>query len=101
MAINFWRTTNMPAPLEHLPLAVCDPGSVDAGDIVQFAMKGVAPEGRTTHQMGLRYSPDHLWYYYPRMTEDELLDWLQALLQEPPSPFAGVTASATVEGVIR
>jgi len=35
------------------------------------------------------------------MTEDELLDWLQALLQEPPSPFAGVTASATVEGVIR
>ena len=35
------------------------------------------------------------------MTEDELLDWLQALLQEPPSSFAGVTTSATVEGVIR
>jgi hypothetical protein len=73
MAINFWRTTNMPAPLEHLPLAVCDPGSVEAGDIVQFAMRGIAPEGRTTHQMGLRYSADHLWYYYPRMTRDELL----------------------------
>lgn len=73
MAINFWRTTNMPAPLEHMPLAVCDPGSVDAGDIVQFAMKGIAPEGRTTHQMGLRYSPGQLWYHYPRMSGDELL----------------------------
>jgi hypothetical protein len=73
MAINFWRTTNMDAPLRHLPLAVCDPASVRADDVIQFAMKGIAPEGRVTHTMSLRFSPEHLWYYYPEMTGDELL----------------------------
>jgi hypothetical protein len=73
MSINFWRTTNMDGPLLHMPLAVCDPASVAADEIIQFAMTGIAPEGRVTHTMGLRYSPDHLWYYYPRMTGDELL----------------------------
>ncbi len=73
MSINFWRTTNMDGPLLHMPLAVCDPASVVADDVIQFAMKGIAPEGRITHTMGLRYSPDHLWYYYPEMTGDELL----------------------------
>lgn len=73
MSINFWRTTNMDAPLRHMPLTICDPGSVAAEDIIQFAMKGIAPEGRVSHVMGLRYSPEHLWYYYPEMTADELL----------------------------
>jgi hypothetical protein len=73
MSINFWRTTNMEAPLRHMPLTICDPRSVAPDDIIQFAMKGIAPEGRATHVMGLRYSPEHLWYYYPEMTPDELL----------------------------
>ncbi|HEX5185239.1 MAG TPA: CmcJ/NvfI family oxidoreductase [Allosphingosinicella sp.] len=73
MAINFWRTTNMDGPLLHMPLAICDPASVAEDDVIQFAMKGIAPGGDTTHQMGLRYSPDHLWYHYPGMTGDELL----------------------------
>ena len=73
MSINFWRTTNMDGPLLHMPLAVCDPASVAADDVIQFAMKGIAPEGRVTHTMGLRYSSEHLWYYYPAMTGDELL----------------------------
>lgn len=73
MSINFWRTTNMDGPLLHMPLAVCDPRSVAAEEIIQFAMKGAAPEGHVTHTMGLCYSPGHLWYYYPGMTGDELL----------------------------
>jgi hypothetical protein len=73
MSINFWRTTNMEGPLAHMPLAVCDPGSVAPDDVIQFAMKGIAPEGRVTHTMGLRYSPGQSWYYYPGMTGDELL----------------------------
>ena len=73
LAINFWRTTDMEGPLRHMPLAVCDPASVAPDDVIQFAMTGIAPEGRVTHNMGLRYSPEHLWYYYPGMTGDELL----------------------------
>jgi hypothetical protein len=85
MSINFWRTTNMAAPLRHMPLAVCDPASVAADQVIQFAMKGIAPEGRVAHTMGLCHSPEHLWYYYPGMTGDELLAFkiFQCLKSDP------------------
>jgi hypothetical protein len=87
MAINFWRTTNMSEPLRHMPLAVCDPASVAADDVIQFALTGIAPEGRVTHNMGLRYSPAHLWYHYPGMTGDELLAFkIFHVMKSDPAP---------------
>jgi hypothetical protein len=71
--LDFWRTTNMAGPLEHMPLALCEPASVEVADAVPIGLTGIAPEGRETHHLSLRYNPDQRWYHYPRMTGDELL----------------------------
>lgn len=71
--LDFWRITNMDAPLRHMPLAVCDPGSLNGSDIVEMTMKGIAPEGRPTHHLSLRFNAKQRWYHYPQMTADELL----------------------------
>ena len=73
MSIDFWRTTNMAGPLRHMPLAVCDPTSVAGGDVIPTTLTGIAPEGRETHHLSLRFNAGQLWYHYPLMTGDELL----------------------------
>ena len=73
MVIDFWRPTHMSQPLRHMPLAVCDPTSVDIEDIVPTEIYGIAPEGRPLRNMGLRRNTDQHWYYYPGMTNDEVL----------------------------
>jgi hypothetical protein len=96
MSINFWRTTNMAEPLRHMPLAVCHPASVARDDVIHFAMTGIAPEGRVTHAMGLRYSPEQHWYHYPGMTGDELLAFkiFQSMKADPVPPVATCFHSA-------
>ena len=76
MAIDFWRTTNMAGPLRHMPLALCDPTSVAADDLIPTALTGIAPEGRETHHLSLRFNAAQLWYHYPLMTGDELLAFM-------------------------
>lgn len=71
--LDFWRTTNMAGPLEHMPLALCEPASVEMGDAVPIGLTGIAPEGRESQHLSLRYNPGQRWYYYPQMTGDELL----------------------------
>lgn len=73
LLIDFWRTTNMDEPLRHMPLALCDPNSVDPADIVPTEIHGIAPDGRAPHQMALRRNPEQRWYSYPGMTGDEVL----------------------------
>jgi hypothetical protein len=71
--IDFWRTTNMAGPLEHMPLALCEPASVDPEDLVPTGLTGIAPEGRESHHLCLRHNAGQRWYYYPGMTGNELL----------------------------
>jgi len=71
--VDFWRITNMHSPLRHMPLALCDPGSVDEADIVTTPLKGIAPDGQTTQHLALRFDAAQRWFYYPDMTTDELL----------------------------
>ena len=66
--IDLWRPTNMAGPL-----ALCDPSTVDAADLVRTEMIGIAPSGLPTHHVALRYGPRQRWYYYPRMRTDEVL----------------------------
>jgi hypothetical protein len=73
MAIDFWRTTNMAGPLRHMPLTLCDPTSVAADDVIPTTLTGIAPEGRETQHLSLRFNAGQLWYHYPLMTGDELL----------------------------
>jgi len=73
LLIDFWRTTGMDAPLQHMPLAVCDPGTVDPADIIPTEIHGLTATGRAPHQMALRRNPGQKWYYYPEMTGEEVL----------------------------
>jgi len=82
MVINFWRPINLKAPwdkLQQKPLAVLDPNSVNAGDPVftslDYASIGIG-EGLSS-QMTIRANPEHKWYYYPEMTNDEVLIFKQ------------------------
>jgi hypothetical protein len=71
--LDLWRKTNMAGPLEHMPLALCEPASVTMDDVVPIGLTGIAPQGRESHHLSLRFNAAQRWYYYPRMTGDELL----------------------------
>jgi len=73
MSIDFWRTTNMQGPLQHMPLALCAPNSLERDDILAMEFIGIAPEGRTSHHLALRFNPAQHWYFCPAMTSDEVL----------------------------
>jgi hypothetical protein len=73
MSVDLWRTTNMRGPLRHMPLALCAPNSLERDDILPMEFIGIAPEGRTSFHLGLRFNPDQQWYFYPKMTGDEVL----------------------------
>jgi hypothetical protein len=71
--INVWRTVHMEGPLKHMPLAVCDPATVDPRDVVPTALADFAPSGRLTNQVSLRYNSGQGWVYYPDMVGGEVL----------------------------
>jgi len=83
MIINFWRpiggyTTEN--PLLSNPLAVCDPSGVDTSDTLHTALdakKFGGVKDKLTDQMGLKYSPKQEWFYYSKMTDDEVLAFKQ------------------------
>ncbi len=70
--IDFWRPIHMREPLRHMPLALCEPSSVDLDDIVPTEIHGIAANG-PVHQMAVRRNPAQRWVYYPAMTGDEVL----------------------------
>lgn len=70
--LDFWRPT-MDEPLRHMPLALCDPNSINPVDMISTALEGIAPNGAATWHIGLKHNPGQRWYYYPKMTADEVL----------------------------
>ena len=84
--VDFWRLTNMTAPLEHMPLALCDTGTLAAEDLVPTEFTGIAPEGRPTRHLSLRHNPGQRWYYYPRMTGEEMLAFKLGEFAKEPGP---------------
>ncbi len=63
--INVWRPIK--GPVLDTPLAVCDAQSLAAKDIVPT-------ESGVKHEVYLfNFSPQHRWFYFPRMRTDEAL----------------------------
>jgi len=59
---------------------VCDPDFVTANDTVHTALDANVVggiKGKQTDQMALKYNSQHQWYYYPNMTDDEVLVFKQ------------------------
>lgn len=73
MVIDFWRTIHMDAPLRATPLALCDPQSVEAADVVPSGLLDFSPTGLPTRQLSLRYNPGQQWFFYPGIRGDEVL----------------------------
>ena len=92
--LDFWRPTNMAGPLAHMPLALCDPGSLAPGDAIPTAITGIAPEGRPTHHLSLRFNAGQRWYYYPGMRCDELLVFKLGGFGKAPGPVQNCFHSA-------
>ncbi|WP_422001447.1 CmcJ/NvfI family oxidoreductase [Reyranella sp.] len=71
VSVNVWRPI---APIERMPLAVCDAASVDDGDFIPMETRYSV--GATILSKGgynLAYNPAHCWYRFPRMQPDEVL----------------------------
>ena len=66
--IQVWRAINQ--PIQRNPLAIADAKSVAPEDLL-------IAERRYPHRVGqtyrLKYSPQHRWFYFPRMRRDEAL----------------------------
>jgi hypothetical protein len=87
MVIDFWRTTEMGGPLEHMPLALCDPASVELADVVPTGLLNFSPTGRPTNNLALRWREGQSWWFYPGMEEDEVLAFkLFEIRKDAPEP---------------
>ena len=73
LVINFWRPVHMHGPVQHMPLCVCDPNTVNQDDVVPTGLVNFTPTGKPSNQLALKYHPEQMWYYYPEMTCDEVL----------------------------
>lgn len=67
-SINIWRP--IAGPVERSPLAICEYGSIRDADLI-------AAERRYQDRIGgiyyLAYNPEQQWYYFPKMTRDEVV----------------------------
>ena len=66
--INVWRP--IVRTVVSKPLALCDAQSLAASDLVPADM---IYSNRTGSEYRSRYNQEHLWYYYPNLTTEELL----------------------------
>ena len=65
-AFNFWRPLR--GPLTDRPLAFCHPSTVSQADIVPMKQFNTPKDN---HIFALRHNPDHRWFYFSRMMENE------------------------------
>lgn len=71
--LTLWRSIT-PYPVLDTPLAVCDAGSVAAGDLVASEIRY---RDRTGEIYLVTHSPDHRWWYVPKMERNEVLVFKQ------------------------
>ena len=66
--LNVWRPFNN--PVEEFPLAMCDGRSISPKQLVAADLR--FPD-RVSEFQFLKFSKKQAWWYYPRMTPDEIL----------------------------
>jgi hypothetical protein len=74
--VNLWRP--IVGPVLDNPLALCDAGSVSAGDladtaILHFGEDDLEVPRHTGHIYSVRHNPAHRWFYLSQMQSDEAL----------------------------
>jgi hypothetical protein len=71
--IVVWRPTNMKGPCWHMPLAMCACDSLIQSDIVPNILHGVTAGEVPSTQLALKYDETQMWYYFPGMTNNEVI----------------------------
>jgi hypothetical protein len=66
--IQVWRPIRH--PVETFPLAICDARSLSSQNLVISERRYPNRIGQT---YAITYSPDHVWYWFPRMRREEAL----------------------------
>jgi hypothetical protein len=66
--VQVWRPIRL--PVETFPLAICDSRSLSVDDLVVSERRYPNRVGQT---YAIKYSPEHRWYWFPRMRRDEAL----------------------------
>jgi hypothetical protein len=66
--INVWRSTV--GAIEEYPLAIADARSVAQDDLIRAVRKAAERVGET-YRLG--YNPDHKWFYFPLMQQNEAM----------------------------
>lgn len=66
--INFWRPIG--GPVEQWPLALGDARTIKTKDLVISELRY---KDWTGHTYAVNYSPDHKFFYYPRLTPEEVV----------------------------
>jgi hypothetical protein len=67
-SVNIWRP--IVGPVETAPLAICEYGSIDDGDLIAAERRYQDRIGGVYH---LAFNPQQRWYYFPRMERDEVV----------------------------
>ena len=78
-SLNLWRSTDTVNTVQMMPLAVCDMTSVKAEDIAFGDGQSTANINQYMKVVDQRliHSPDQRWFYFPNMTQDEVLIFRQ------------------------
>ncbi len=66
--INVWKP--IVGPVEEMPIAVCDARSIGKQDLVPTDLKY---QDRTGEVYQLTFSPEHRWFYFPKMQPTEVM----------------------------
>jgi hypothetical protein len=66
--VQTWRPINKPVDSE--PLALIDGSTIPEVGFIPYQRRYRDRTGETYH---IAYSPEHHWYYFPRMTRDEVI----------------------------
>lgn len=74
-SINIWRSVKKGETIQMMPLAICDMRSVEPEDIVfgDGMNTGNIRQYTKVVDQKIIHSPRQRWYYFPDMTEDEVL----------------------------
>ena len=81
---NLWRSTDLENDIQVMPLALLDMTSLEFDDMVAAdAWGGAGKQQQHLVSYRLAYNPAQRWYYFPRMTPNEMLVFKQYDTREP------------------
>lgn len=98
-SLNLWRSVKKGEKVHVAPLAVCDMTSVDPTDIV-FGDGTATGDIRQYYKVvdqRVIFSENQRWYYFPLMTEDEVLVFRQYDTRKEPLNLRTVFHSSVVD----